>query len=166
MSKREALSQKLTELGIVWQEYQHEALETCNDAAALGLERDGRQLKNLFLRDNYGRVHILLLTRAEVKVDLNALSKAQGLSRLGFASSERFNRYLGVNPGCVSGLALFNDTERAVELWLDEGLLDEARWQCHPFDNCYTWVLTQKDLRLFWQHLGYQPKSISLPLKE
>jgi Ala-tRNA(Pro) deacylase len=163
MSDRDALSQLLNQLGIRWQEYQHEALQTCNDAEALGLERAGRQLKNLFLRDNYGRVHILLLTRAELTVDLKTLAKTQGLSRLGFASSERLMQHLGVKPGCVSGLALFNNVERNVELWLDEGLLEHQQWQCHPFDNRFTWVLEQQDLMRFWQALGYQPQVVALP---
>lgn len=161
---RPLLSKTLHDLGIEWLCYEHPPLYTCDEADALGLKRDGTRIKNLFLRDNYGRAHFLLLTHAETQVDLKSLSRQLNLSRLGFASSERLMRYLKVKPGCVSGLSLFNDENRSVELWIDRALWCDAElWQCHPFDNHLTWVLKKADLVRFWTHLGYEPKLIELP---
>src|SRR5690554_4274639 len=81
---------------------EHPPLYTCHDADHLLLERPGTRLKNLFLRDNYGRRHALLLTKPDKQVDLKALSKQLAWSRIGFASAERLQRYLGVEPGHVS----------------------------------------------------------------
>ncbi|RJE76247.1 prolyl-tRNA synthetase associated domain-containing protein [Pseudoalteromonas citrea] len=153
----------LETLRITFKSYEHPPLPTCTEAQKLGLKRSGVQIKNLFLRDNRGKKHILCLTRAHLKVDLKALSTQQKLSRLGLASTERLDKYLGVKPGCVSALALVNDDKRAVELWLDSGLLNELEWQCHPFENDKTWVLQQHDLYTFWRQTGHYPRIVDIP---
>ncbi|ALU43018.1 prolyl-tRNA synthetase associated domain-containing protein [Pseudoalteromonas rubra] len=157
------LAALLNKLDIIYQAYQHPPLATCQDADKLTLERTGTRLKNLFLRDNYGRQHILLVTIANKQIDLKALSKQQGLSRLGFASDSRLQQYLGIKPGCVSALAVANDPEQHVQLWLDEALSDAVLWQCHPFENDKTWVLSLADLTRFWQHTGHQPVWLTVP---
>ncbi|MCO7189227.1 MULTISPECIES: prolyl-tRNA synthetase associated domain-containing protein [unclassified Pseudoalteromonas] len=153
-------------LNISYQAYQHPPLATCQDADRLDLAREGTRLKNLFLRDNYGRQHILLITTASKQIDLKALSKQQGLSRLGFASDSRLQHYLGIKPGCVSALATANDPQQHVQLWLDENLRQAALWQCHPFENDKTWVLSLADLELVWQHTGHQPQWLALPERQ
>ncbi len=150
-------------LGISYLDYEHPALHTCDDADRLSLERQGCRLKNLFLRDNYGKRHFLLIVPADKKVDLKALSKSQALSRLGFASQERLAKYLGVEQGCVSALATANDEQNLVELWLDESLQQEALWQCHPLVNTKTWVLSLDDLKRFWFQTGHQPSWVTVP---
>ena len=40
--------------------YQHPPLHTCQDADEINLNRAGVRIKNLFLRDNYGKRHFLL----------------------------------------------------------------------------------------------------------
>ncbi|AZZ99386.1 prolyl-tRNA synthetase associated domain-containing protein [Pseudoalteromonas sp. R3] len=160
------LAALLNKLGIIYQAYQHPPLATCRDADRLELVREGTRLKNLFLRDNYGRQHILLITTANKQIDLKALSKQQGLSRLGFASDSRLQQYLGIKPGCVSALATVNDPRQHVQLWLDENLREAALWQCHPFENDKTWVLSLADLELVWQHTGHQPQWLALPERQ
>lgn len=154
----EALAKQLATLGIDYLNYDHPPLHTCSDADELGLVREGTRLKNLFLRDNYGKRHFLFIIPADKQVDLKALSKAQGLSRLGFASKERLAKYLGVEQGCVSALALCNDSEQKVELWLDSELQSATRWQCHPLVNTKTWVVTLDNLNHFWQSTGHSPR--------
>ncbi|ESP92884.1 MULTISPECIES: prolyl-tRNA synthetase associated domain-containing protein [Pseudoalteromonas] len=164
-SRYEALERHLAQLNIRYTSYQHMPLENCSVAQEIGLERDGTGLKNLFLRDNYGKRHFLVITLAEKQLDLKSLSKQQGLSRLGFCSSERLEKYLQVKPGCVSALATFNDSENHVELWLDSELEDAKQWQCHPFENDKTWVLQLADLKVFWQSSGHTPHWVSLPVR-
>ena len=157
------LKSLLNELNIEFKSYEHEPLPTSSDAQRLGLKRSGVQIKNLFLRDNRGKKHILCLIRAHLKIDLKALSTQQNLSRLGFASTERLDKYLGVKPGCVSALSLVNDNSKSVELWLDSGLLNELEWQCHPLENDKTWVLQQHDLYTFWRQTGHHPRIVEIP---
>ena len=47
-------------------------------------------------------------------MDLKALSSALGVTDLSLASSERLNRYLGIEARAVSLLALVNDTDSTV----------------------------------------------------
>ncbi|WP_343044004.1 prolyl-tRNA synthetase associated domain-containing protein [Pseudoalteromonas caenipelagi] len=157
------LERVLQQLHIQALQYEHPPLHTCDEADKLQLERAGTRIKNLFLRDNYGRRHFLLLLRAHLKVDLKTLSSQQGVSRLGFASDARLEKYLNIKPGCVSALALINDTEQQVELWIDRGLWSAQLWQCHPLNNTKTWVLTKPQLQQFWQYTHHTPHVIDIP---
>nr|WP_249319205.1 prolyl-tRNA synthetase associated domain-containing protein [Pseudoalteromonas sp. BDTF-M6] len=161
----EELAALLSQLNIDCEKVTHPPLATARAADEIALHRPGMRLKNLFLRDNYGRRHFLLITAHDALVDLKALSKAQQVSRLGFASDERLLRYLGVRPGCVSMLALMNDPEQEVELWLDETIWsdpsgdpqDDTLYHCHPFDNKQTWLLPKAGLKALFAHWQRQP---------
>jgi Ala-tRNA(Pro) deacylase len=142
---------------------EHPPLYTCEDADRLLVERPGTRLKNLFLRDNYGRRHALLLTRSDKQVDLKALSRQVGWSRLGFASADRLQRYLGVEPGHVSVLALVNDHELQVELWLDLELENGDDFHCHPLRNTATVLLSKADLQRFTVRTGHTPLWLPVP---
>ncbi|MCO7223135.1 prolyl-tRNA synthetase associated domain-containing protein [Pleionea sp. CnH1-48] len=143
--------------------YEHPPLATCQDADKLNLERSGARLKNLFLRDNYGRRHFLLITSPEKKVDLKALSRQLSISRIGFASAERLHKYLGIQPGCVSLLALFNDQESAVEFWIDRDIWQADAYQCHPLVNTATVVLGKEDVLKFLQLTGHDYQLVDVP---
>ena len=95
----------------------------------------------------------------------HTLAKYQGLSRLGFASDERLARYLKVAPGCVSMLALMNDKQNNVTLWLDQDIWFGDLFHCHPFDNTQTWLLKKMDLDTFFTATGHQPKEVFLPAR-
>lgn len=143
---------------------EHPPLFTCDEADRLLLDRPGTRLKNLFLRDNYGRRHALLLTTPHKQVDLKALSKQLGWSRIGFASAERLDKYLGVEPGHVSVLALVNDAgHQDVELWLDNDLLEGDDFHCHPLRNTATVLLSKADLAHFAAQTGHTPQWIEVP---
>lgn len=144
------LEARLKELAIECDKICHPALHTAKDADLLLVSRPGTRLKNLFLRDNYGKKHFLLITSPEKNVDLKALSKAMGVSRLGFASNERLVKYLGVKPGCVSMLALMNDLQNNVTLWVDKDIWQGDLFHCHPFDNTQTWLMQKNDLLRFF----------------
>jgi len=163
LADKEKLAQLLAQLGINYDVIEHPALHTSLDADAFMVERPGTRLKNLFLRDNEGKKHFLVITAHDKQLDLKTLSKQQGLSRLGFASSERLARYLKVAPGCVSMLALANDKQSNVTLWLDQDIWFNELFHCHPFENTQTWLLTKNDLNTFFEHTGHQPRVMFLP---
>ena len=163
LADKAKLAQLLAQLGINYDVIEHPALHTTLDAHAFMVERPGTRLKNLFLRDNEGKKHFLVITAHDKQLDLKTLSKQQGLSRLGFASSERLARYLKVAPGCVSMLALANDKQSNVTLWLDQDIWFNELFHCHPFENTQTWLLTKNDLNTFFEHTGHQPRVMFLP---
>ncbi len=161
--KQVNLEQVFEALHIQCEKVAHPPLETCLDADTLLVDRPGTRLKNLFLRDNYGRRHFLLLTQHDKQVDLKALSKTMQLSRLGFASNERLAKYLGVKPGCVSLLALLNDDDNAVELWIDEAIWQGDLFHCHPFDNTKTWLIAKADAIKLLEHSQHTWQVLTVP---
>jgi len=160
MNTKASLDVLLAELSIEPLRYQHPALATCDAADKLNLQREGARIKNLFLRDNPGRRHFLLLTTPDKQVDLKLLSKQLTVSRLGFASAERLNKYLGVMPGSVSLLALNNDRECHVELLIDDDIWQQEAFQCHPLINTETYVLTKAQSHLFLESTGHDVRVI------
>ena len=160
---KDKLQEIFNELSIEFVFYEHPALDNCQEADKLNLKRQGQRTKNLFLRDNYGRRHFLLITKPEKSVDLKALSKLQNISRLGFASPERLQKHLAVKPGSVSLLAIVNDQNQNVEIWIDDELSMQEGLQCHPLNNEETWVISGEDIQSFLSYLKHDFKQLFVP---
>jgi hypothetical protein len=62
---------------------------------------------------------VLVVVPYAKRVDLRALARAVGSSKLRFASAELLLERLGITPGAVSVLALCNDRSNAVDLIVD-----------------------------------------------
>ncbi|MBH0076751.1 prolyl-tRNA synthetase associated domain-containing protein [Pseudoalteromonas sp. SWYJ118] len=165
LADKTKLAELLVDLNITYDAIEHPPLHTSLAADEFMIERPGTRLKNLFLRDNEGKRHFLVITAHNKQLDLKALSKQQGLSRLGFASSERLATYLKVAPGCVSMLALLNDKQNEVSLWVDQDIWGGDLFHCHPFENTQTWLLSKADLETFFNHTKHQPRVVFLPSK-
>ena len=56
---------------------EHPALHGSLTADELMIERPGTRLKNLFLRDNEGRNHFLVITAHDKQLDLKALGRVE-----------------------------------------------------------------------------------------
>jgi len=165
LADKTKLAELLAHLNITYDAIEHPPLHTSFAADEFMIERPGTRLKNLFLRDNEGKRHFLVITAHDKQLDLKALSKQQGLSRLGFASSERLAKYLKVAPGCVSMLALLNDKQNEVSLWVDQDIWGGDLFHCHPFENTQTWLLSKADLETFFNHTKHQPRVVFLSSK-
>ena len=165
LADKSKLAAYLAHLNIDYAVIEHPPLHGSLDADMLLVERPGTRLKNLFLRDNEGKNHFLVITAHDKQLDLKALAKYQGLSRLGFASDERLARYLKVAPGCVSMLALMNDKQSNVTVWLDQDIWFGDLFHCHPFENTQTWIVRKNNLERFFASTGHQPKVVFLPAK-
>jgi Ala-tRNA(Pro) deacylase len=165
LADKTKLAELLADLDITYDAIDHPPLHTSLAADEFMIERPGTRLKNLFLRDNEGKRHFLVITAHNKQLDLKALSKQQGLSRLGFASSERLATYLKVAPGCVSMLAVVNDKQNEVSLWVDQDIWGGDLFHCHPFENTQTWLLSKADLETFFNHTKHQPRVVFLPSK-
>lgn len=156
IEKRQYIAQILDTLTIPYQVYQHPPLMDCHQADKLGLVRNGTRTKNLFLQDNPGKRHFILILRHDQEVDLKRLAKQQHTQRLGFASPRRLAKYLHATPGAVSPLELIFDIHHQVELWVDHKLWASSQaLQCHPGDNRYTWVIAREDLKRLFNWTGH-----------
>ena len=119
--------------------------------------------KNLFLRDRKGRRHFLVAVGYEKAVNLKALASLLGVSKLGFASAERLQRYLGVDPGSVSILGVVNDVDQEVEVIVDKDLWGAKAFQCHPLVNTSTLVISRDDIQRFLEITGHPVRLLDVP---
>jgi Ala-tRNA(Pro) deacylase len=147
---------------IFFQRFDHPAVYTCEEAERLCPPMPGVPLKNLFLRDGKGEKHFLVIVGYEKSADLKALKDLLGVSKLGFASAERLQKYLGVEPGSVTVLGLINDTEHAVEVFIDKSLWGQD-FQAHPLVNIATLVINNEGIKKFFEATGHEYKIIDVP---
>lgn len=143
----------------------HAAVMTCEQSEQLVPKLPGARAKNLFLHARKSQRHLLVTLPAERTVDLVRLGEALGVGRLGFASPERLANHLGVSPGAVSLLALFNDTAQAVDFVIDRELWNAPAVQAHPLVNTATVVVTHADLERFLAATGHAAQVIDVPAK-
>ncbi len=148
---------------IAYQRHDHPAVYTVAQANQLVPPLPAAKTKNLFLKDRKGRRHFLVVVPGNKRVDLAALSAALNVKKLGFASEDRLMRYLGIEPGAVSILAVFNDKNGEVELIVDQELWQAEAFQCHPLVNTSTLVIERADLQRFLQLTDHRPRLIEVP---
>ena len=142
---------------------EHPAVHTIDEALIHVPAMPGLMVKNLFVRDEKGRRHFLVIVPFDKRVDLAALGRLLPTSKLSMASPERLLRHLGITPGAVSLFALIHDSAQAVELVLDQAAWDADSVQAHPLRNTATVALSHAALVDFLAHTGHMPRILSVP---
>jgi Ala-tRNA(Pro) deacylase len=145
---------RLSELGIPFTRHEHPAVATVEEASAHWAGIDAMHCKNLFLRNQKGTRHYLVVLTASKKADLRAVAEQIGDGKLSFASPERLMTHLGVTPGSVSPFGLINDREHAVRVVLDRDFQAAARLAFHPNINTLTFTIAAADFKNFLDACG------------
>lgn len=135
----------LEEKNIPFEWVEHKAVFTIEEMEELGLESMDEIAKNLFLRDQKGKRHFLVVVKGLKQVNLKELGEKLG-TKLSFASEERLEKYLGLKKGAVTPLGILNDENCAVEVYMDEDLCKLERIGVHPNDNTASVYLSPADL--------------------
>lgn len=143
------LYKTLKQLDIGYEEIEHEAVYTVEEAKRIDGKLDGTGCKALFLRRK-NRYYLALLKEGE-RADLKKIAAAAGTSQLSFASPERLMEVLGLEPGSVTPLGIINDRENKTVLILDKGLKG-GRLLLHPNVNTRTLSMSYDDLIKFIEH--------------
>ena len=146
--------ERLDSLGISYESYEHPPIATAEAGVTYWAGIDAAHCKNLFLRNQRGDRHYLVIVDFRKRVDLRALAGEIGDGKLSFASPERMLKYLGVSPGSVSPFGLIADHERHVRVFIDRDLRDAARISFHPNINTATFVVLYPDFERFLVALG------------
>ncbi len=154
MEQKEMVLQKLAEIGVPFECFDHEAVYTIEGMLKLGLEGRDDICKNLFLRDSKGKNHFLVVVLGEKKADLASLSEKLGTSKLSFASDERLMKYLGLTKGAVTPFGVLNDGEKEVTVVLDKELVGMKRMGFHPNVNTATVFLSYDALMKVLENWG------------
>ena len=84
---------------------------------------------------------------------------------MSFASPDRLKKYLGIEPGSVSILALLNDPEKTVEVFVDNELWNAEIILCHPLVNTSTLAITRDGIKQFLEKTGHNLMLVEIPIK-
>ncbi|MAE16744.1 MAG: aminoacyl-tRNA deacylase [Deltaproteobacteria bacterium] len=152
--------------GVTYDRHDHPPVYTVEESKQLVPEIPGGKTKNLFLRDKKGTRHILLTVEQDKRVDLKRVSDVAESSKLSFGSAERLKQHLGIEPGSVSLLALFNDPDGQVEVFIDEELWQEEALLCHPLQNTSTLSIPREDMERFFEATGHSFRLVTVPVSE
>jgi Ala-tRNA(Pro) deacylase len=149
-----AVVARLTELGVPFTSHHHPPVATVEEASAHWAGIDATHCKNLFLRNQKGDRHYLIVLVASKKADLRSVATQIGDGKLSFASPERLMSHLGLTPGSVSPFGLINDRDRAVRVVLDRDFQSAARLAFHPNINTATFTISRADFMKFLEACG------------
>lgn len=137
---------RLDSLGIPYYRTDHQAAWTITDCLEVDEILGIKICKNLFLCNRQKTAYYLLLMPGEKVFHTKELSKQIPTSRLSFASGEDMEKYLNVTPGSATIMGLIYDEENRVQLLVDEDLLDEEYFGCHPCVNTSSLKLKSEDV--------------------
>jgi Ala-tRNA(Pro) deacylase len=160
--KEKLVLDTLDRLGIRYRRLEHPAVFTVEQAEVQWKDVAGAHCKNLFVRNQKGSRHYLIILMAAKKADLAAIARKLGEDRFTFASAARLKRYLGVEPGAVSPFGLINDEHQDVQVILDQDLQKEGLINFHPNVNTATLTLTFVDFEKFLAWRGNRVRFVSL----
>ena len=152
----EEVLKKLEELDIHYELVNHKPVFTIEDMNHLDKEifKGAEICKNLFLRDQKGKRHFLVILCSEKKADMANIQEQALSTRLSFASSERLMKYLKLEAGHVSPMGLMHDENHQVEVLIDEDLKNKKLLAVHPNTNEASILISYDDLMKFIQAMG------------
>lgn len=154
MTPEEAVVARLDELGIAYERHEHPPVATVEEAEQYWGHIEAAHCKNLFLRNQKGTRHYLVILTHAKKADLRRVADQIGDGRLSFASPERLMTHLGLTPGSVSPFGLINDASHSVRVVIDHDLKSAARLTFHPNINTRTFVISAADFGRFLAACG------------
>ena len=138
----------LDKLGVAYQRIDHEAamtMEACEEIDQT-LGDDTAICKNLFLCNRQETNFYLLLMPGDKPFKTKDLSAQINSARLSFAKPEYMEKYLDITPGSVSVMGLMNDHDKKVQLLIDEDVIKNPYFGCHPCINTSSLKFRTEDL--------------------
>ena len=155
----------LDSLKIEYERVDHEPAMTMEACEEIDRALGAKTCKNLFLTNRQQTAFYLLLIPADKPFKTKDISAQIGSSRLSFGSHELMEELLNITPGSLTVLGLMFDLDRDVTLLIDEDVLAEEYFGCHPCINTSTVKLATSALveRLI-PALKHRPVMVNLPL--
>ena len=151
----DAVYKTLDMLNISYDKFIHPAMNTIAELNKYNTEGDDIvHCKNLFLRNSKGDKHYLVITEPDKRTNTKGLARQIKSTRLSFASSERLEKYLGLDPGAVSPFGLINDKNKDVEVLLDKDLDMRQKITFHPNINTASVTINYDDFQKYIKWCG------------
>ena len=150
-------------LGVEYDRVDHGPAMTMEDCKEADEILQATICKNLFLCNRQKTAFYLLMIPDTKVFHTKDLSAQIGSARLSFASPEYMEEFLDITPGSVSVMGLMNDTDKRVNLLIDEDVLKEEYLGCHPCVNTASLQLKTRDvLEKFLPYTGHGYRTVHL----
>ena len=146
---------KLCQMQIAYDYISHPPVFTSDAANQVMPDLIGARCKNLFVRDRANRKYLLVIPD-DKKTDLKYVAAVIGSSRLSFCNEHEMMECLGVSPGSVTPLAVINDTQNQVVLYIDTAIMNWDTVLCHPMINTATIRISRDDFEKFIAATGHE----------
>ena len=157
----------LDSLGIEYNRIDHAPAMTMEVCQEIDKTLQAVICKNLFLCNRQETAFYLLMIPDTKVFHTKDLSAQIHSARLSFAKPEYMEKYLDITPGSVSVMGLMNDIEGKVQLLIDEDVLTERYFGCHPCINTSSLKFTTEDLiGKVIPALKHAPKMVKLGMTE
>ena len=145
---------RLDELGIPHTRHEHPPIASAEAGEQYWSGIAAAHCKNLFMRNQKGTRHYIVILQYQKRADLRAVADQVGDGKLSFGSPERLMKHLRLAPGSVSPFGLIHDAEHAVRVVIDRDLKSAERISFHPNINTATIVLAFTDFQRFLESCG------------
>lgn len=153
----------LDSLGVEYHRIDHDAAMTMEVCGEIEKVLDAAICKNLLLCNRQETEFYLLLMPGDKPFKTKFLSAQIGSARLSFAEAEYMEKFLDITPGSLSVLGLMNDKEKRVHLLIDEEVLKETYFGCHPCINTSSIRFKTEDLeKVIIPALQHVPQLVKL----
>ncbi|MBQ0141969.1 MAG: prolyl-tRNA synthetase associated domain-containing protein [Prevotellaceae bacterium] len=172
MTREEIVFDYLNKHDIHYSCYHHPEGKTIEEAKRWWRDDGSVHCKNIFMRNHKGDKHYLICFHCDYDLDIHELEHRlkdyltsigkPAPGKLSFASPERMNKYLGLEPGSVSPFGLINDTEHHVYLFLDEHLINAETLSFHPNDCTGTIVISREEFERYLSTLNNEYEYLKL----
>lgn len=136
----------LDQLGIEYWRIDHQPAMTIEECYEIEQYLGTTICKNLFLCNRQQTQFYLLVMPGKKKFQTKLVSGQLGVARLSFAAEEYLEEYIDITPGSVSILGLINDQKHRVQLLVDEEVLEEDFFACHPCINTSSLKMKTTDI--------------------
>lgn len=150
---KDTLLPLLSEYQIPYHIYAHEALAHGDITIELP-DMQGTILKNLVLTNKHHDLYMFTLP-LDYRANLKALADALGVPRFSFAKVSDL-AFMGIPPGHVSPLCLFNDLNQQVHYVQPVELDNFDMVNCHPLDNHFSIDIKRQDLEKLVKQSGHE----------
>ena len=158
----EKIYDALKYLNIEFSYHEHPPAPTIEIAKQYWKDLDATHCKNLFFRNHKGNRHYLVVFEHLQNLEVKSLEQILKQGKISFASDWRLEKYLGVQAGSLSPLALVNDNENHVHAFLDENLLQANKISFHPGINTASIIIDFSDYIRFMEWVGNSFEFIKL----
>ncbi|SMC69447.1 Ala-tRNA(Pro) hydrolase [Desulfocicer vacuolatum DSM 3385] len=161
LQSQEELLDVLSNIGIKYENHEHPAVFTVEEADQHHEGIEGVHSKNLFFKDKKKNL-FLVVTLSDKPVKIKELAKKIGAKSPSFGKPDLLMEVLGVIPGAVTPFAVINIQDQPVKIILDQDLMENDLLNFHPLVNTATTTITPADLMKFMEHCNQSPEIIKI----